>query len=97
MAVGKPVVPCAVHNAELLAAQQGLIEVACNLGAKNIQLEGDFIHTISLISSLQNNHTKLHPLLSDIQISMSKYVSFQAIHVYRGANQLADFIAKYAY
>lgn len=76
--------------------QPGGVYPSCIIHELCISILKGTAHSISLISSIQNKQSLLYPLLTDIQICISKYTFFQAHHTYRDANQLADFIAKYA-
>lgn len=97
MTVGKPIISSSVKYTEILVARRGLMEVVCTLEVMHIHLEGDSASAISLIHSIQHKQDRLYSLSRDIQLCISKCISFHVYHVSKEANQLADFIAKHAH
>ncbi|XP_038985561.1 uncharacterized protein LOC120111746 [Phoenix dactylifera] len=84
-----------VPGAELHAAWMGLSYARRVLHASSILLEGDSATVVSWIRRGPSCHGGAHPLLRDIWMMAREEVTLQAMHVYREANGVADWVASY--
>ena len=89
--------PLVQNNKEAKAlACSKVVEVAMDLGFRDVTLEGDNISVMSSISSEGINRARLGFVYDDIRCMGRGFKTFHVDHVRRTANTVAHSLAKYA-
>ena len=78
--------------AEVMGLRNGLL-LALQQNISRILIEGDNMLVINAIKNIWKIPSKLDFLIRDIQQLMSKFTFCEIHHIYREANQVADWIA----
>ncbi|XP_056694911.1 uncharacterized protein [Spinacia oleracea] len=82
-----------VYMAEALALHKGIKE-AIFLQIKNLRIEGDNLLVINTVKGIWATPWKLDTVIKDIKKLLSQHFdSWEISHIYREANQAADWIA----
>ncbi|XP_038987039.1 uncharacterized protein LOC120112244 [Phoenix dactylifera] len=83
-----------VVGAELQAAWEGVSYARRVLGARRVHLEGDSSIVIDWIQGA-DRYGDGHPLIRETRRMALEMDDFEAVHVFRKANSVADWVASY--
>ncbi|XP_059068471.1 uncharacterized protein LOC131858985 [Cryptomeria japonica] len=89
----KPIPPDTNNIAEFTALLLGLKDYI-NHGLKNVSVEGDSKIAINAIRKKKTPNWRLQSLLERILENLNSLEHFEAKHVYREANEVADALSK---
>lgn len=81
-----------MHIAEATTLQQGILQ-ARQLSLDKLQIEGDNQLVINFVNNVWTPPWRIAPLIQDIQALLSQFQDLNRLHIFREANQAADWIA----
>lgn len=93
--MAKPIPPDTNNIAEFKAIQLGLMDCIKH-GLRNLTVEGDSKIAINAIKRQKTPNWRLQAILDNIIENLARIEHFEAKHIYREANSVADALSKLA-